>query len=125
MLHIRKRTKSPLPSLPFEKIKDFVLGQGYELSLVFVSGATSKKLNNLYRQKNNPTNILSFPYSENEGEILIDLKLVKQEARDLGEKEVDYLTYIFIHGLTHLKGFDHGSRMEAEEKRIMDKFSEK
>ena len=124
MLHLRKRTKSPLPSLPFEKIKDFVLGQGYELSLVFVSKKISRELNQRYRGKDKPTNILSFPLSENEGEILIDIAIVREEAKELGENEREYLAYIFIHGLAHLKGLDHGSKMEVEEKKIRSKFKD-
>jgi probable rRNA maturation factor len=122
--HIENKTKERLPNLPLGEIAEFALGQGYELSLVFVTSATSKKINKQYRQKDKPTNILSFPLSENEGEILIDIKIVKKEAKEIGEKESTYLTYIFIHGLIHLKGFDHGSRMEREEKKIRNKFKE-
>jgi probable rRNA maturation factor len=122
--HIENRTKERLPKLPFSEIAEFALGQGYELSLVFVTSATSRKVNNQYRQKDKPTNILSFPLSKNEGEILIDFKVVSEEAKELGEKEPAYLAYIFIHGLAHLKGFDHGSRMEREEKKIRNKFKE-
>ena len=124
-LHIENKTREDLPHLPFEEIKNYSIGQGYELSLVFVSHKTSRTINQRYRQKDNPTNILSFPLTKTEGEILIDIKLVKKEARDLQEKDSSYLKYIFIHGLLHLKGLSHGSRMEVEERRIMDNFSEK
>ena len=122
MLHIRKRTKSALPRVPFETIKDFVLGQGYELSLVFVGDKLSKKLNNKFRGKDRATNILSFPYSETDGEIFINPNIVKKEAQKQREKFGDYLAYIFIHGLTHLKGFDHGSKMDVEEDKAKKKF---
>ncbi len=121
-LHIENKTDEKIRKIPFAEITDLALVHGYDLSLVFVSHATSKKFNNLYRNKNNPTNILSFPLSEKEGEILIDIKIIKKEAVELGETELAYLTYIFIHGLTHLKGLDHGSRMEREEKKIRRKF---
>lgn len=122
--HIENRTNERLPRIPFAKIADFALSQGYEVSLVFVDSETSQRLNKQYRQKDNPTNILSFPLTKDEGEILIDIKVVKKEAKELGEKESTYLAYIFIHGLVHLKGFDHGSRMEEEEKKIRNKFKE-
>lgn len=98
------------------------MGQGYELSLVFVTHAESRKWNKHYRGKDKSTNILSFPLSETEGEILIDLALVKEEAKEQGEDEAAYLAYIFIHGLIHLKGLDHGSKMEQEERKIRQKF---
>lgn len=122
--HIENRTKEHIPKLPFSDIAEFALGQGYELSLVFVTSATSRKLNKQYREKDKATNILSFPLSKNEGEILIDIKVVKKEAVEMGEDDPAYLAYIFIHGLAHLKGFDHGSRMEREEKKIRNKFKE-
>ncbi|MBI3632150.1 MAG: rRNA maturation RNase YbeY [Candidatus Vogelbacteria bacterium] len=125
MLHIANKTRKRIPIVLFQEIKDFALGQGYELSLVFVGDKISKLINEKYRGKNEPTNILSFPYSENEGEILIDLNIVSKEAVVLGQKVSSYLMYIFIHGLMHLKGFDHGSRMEAAEEKIRIKFSEK
>lgn len=120
--HIENKTSENIPALPFRDIADFALNQGYELSLVFVDSKTSKKLNSTYRQKNNSTNILSFPLSKTEGEILIDIKVVKEEAGALKEKLPVYLAYIFIHGLVHLKGLDHGSKMEKEEKKIRNRF---
>ncbi|MBI5139943.1 MAG: rRNA maturation RNase YbeY [Candidatus Vogelbacteria bacterium] len=124
MLHIKKRTKSALPEIPFEKIKNFVLGQGYELSLVFVGDKVSKQLNDKFRRKNRPTNILSFPYSETDGEIFIDPNVVKRELKFERTTLRSYLTYIFIHGLCHLKGFDHGSKMDVEEEKVKKKFAD-
>lgn len=122
--HIENKTRERLPRVPFRKIASSALPQGYELSLVFVDNNISKKLNSLYRGRDKPTSILSFPLGKLEGEILINPKIVKREAAELGEKEAAYFAYIFIHGLTHLKGFRHGSRMEAEEKKIRSKFKD-
>ena len=123
--YIENKTKQRIPRVSFEVIKNYILGQDYELSLVFVKEATSKKLNSRYRHKNRPTNILSFPLSDDTGEILIDIKTVKKEVAQLKENKKKYLTYIFIHGLLHLKGFEHGSKMERVEKDIKERFSEK
>ncbi len=123
--HIENKARKTIPLIPWRKITDCVLGEDYELSLAFIGNQVSKKLNNHYRHKDRPTNILSFPLEKNEGEILINIKIVKKEAKELKEKESSYLAYIFIHGLLHLKGFRHGSRMETEEKKIREKFSEK
>lgn len=120
--HIENKTSIKVAGIPFKKIKDAALGQGYELSLVFVTSKISHEINNKYRGKDKSTNILSFPYSKDDGEILMDLNLIKEEARSQNENFKTYITYLFIHGLIHLKGFDHGSRMEGEEKKIREKF---
>jgi len=112
-----------IPKLPFEAIKDFVLGKEYELSLAFVTEAESQTYNNSYRQKDYPTNILSFPLTENSGEIIICPAVAEKQAPDFDRKFENYIGFLFIHGLVHLKGFDHGSRMENEEERIRAQFS--
>lgn len=122
MLLIANKTKKRLPKVPFETIMDYALGQGYELSLVFVGDKISRSINNKYRSKDHPTNILSFPYSKNDGEIILNLDIISREAKDSEQKVINYLVYLFIHGLIHLKGFDHGSRMEKEEEKIRAKF---
>src|SRR6185436_4423614 len=106
-ISILRKTKRALPRLPFSSMKEAVLGKSYELSLVFVENKTSHALNRRYRGKNKPTNVLSFPLSKNSGEILIDVKKTKKEAAELNESFREYLKFIFIHGLLHLKGMDH------------------
>ncbi len=118
VLEEKNKTKQNLPKIGYQKIADLVLLKDYELSLVFVSKKFIKEINNKYRQKNYPTNILSFPFSKKEGEIFICPIIAKEEAKKNKEKLKDYLTFLFIHGITHLKGFEHGSRMEREEEKI-------
>ncbi len=120
---IKNTTKGKLPSLPFENIKEKVLGKKYELSLVFVGDKLSKKLNSQYRNKPKPTNILSFPLSESEGEIFINLNVVKKEAKRENKNLYNYLGMIFIHGLVHLKGFEHSSKMEEQERKYRKTFN--
>ncbi len=81
--HIENKTSKSLAgikSIPFNTIADYALSQGYELSLVFVTSEISRKINKQYRGKDKPTNILSFPLEKNEGEILIDLQLIKKRG---------------------------------------------
>lgn len=112
---LTNQTKGKLPSLPFQQMKEKILGKSYVLSLVFINPAESKKLNKNYRNKNNPTDILSFPISKTEGEIYIDIQTSKNQAPDFNRKFDNFLAFLFIHGLIHLKGFEHGSRMEEQE----------
>lgn len=91
-------------------IKNHILGEKYELSLVFAKNELMKKLNTIYRGKNKPTNVLSFPLTKNEGEIFINQK---------NKKETPLL---FIHALLHLKKYKHGEKMEKEEEKLLKKF---
>lgn len=106
----------------FASMKNKVLGKNFELSLTFIGTARMKKLNFQYRKKNYVTDILSFNVDKNVGEIVINPDKSRQKA-PLFERTFDnYLKFIFIHGLFHLKGFDHSSRMESEEEKIRKAF---
>lgn len=104
------------------KIKNFALGEKYNLSLVFADKAKMKLLNNIYKNKNRPTDILSFPLSKKEGEIFICLSETKKESKKFERDFENFTLFLFIHGLCHLKGMTHGSKMEQEEKKIRLKF---
>jgi probable rRNA maturation factor len=121
--HIINKTKGKLPRLPFVSIKDKILGQEYELSLGFVSSSTQRKINRIYRGKDKSTNVLSFPLSENAGEITFDLVLVRKDAPSFDMTYTTFLKYLFIHGCLHLKGFEHSSTMEKEEKKFLKMFA--
>lgn len=100
----------------------------FYLAIIFVDSQKSQALNHEYRQKNKPTNILSFPSpipldfykalpkEEQQftlGDLVIDLSLIKKEAEEQDKKERDHLAHILIHGLLHLFNFDHESDDEA------------
>ena len=102
----------------FESIKDKSLGKDYDLSLVFVGQALGRRLNREHRGKDYTTDILSFPLDKKNGEMFINPDKARSKAKEFGKTFSNYLIFIFIHGVIHLKGFDHGSRMEAEEARV-------
>lgn len=102
-------TKRSAPSGSFNKWKEEILGQGYELSLVFCTPKKSHELNLQYRHKDKEANVLSFPLTKQSGEIFIKLPI-----RDFT------LEHLFIHALLHLKGLRHGSRMNTEEKKYLN-----
>lgn len=123
MLSVLNKTtlKAPVSKRKFEEIKNTILGKKYELSLVFVNNHQSKKLNQKNRKKDKPANVLSFPIEDNFGEIFIDLQTKKEaEKFEMGYKK--YLTFLFIHGCLHLKGYDHGDKMEKQEDKFLKKF---
>ncbi len=120
---IQNLTKSTLPRVSFVAMKEAVLGSEYELSVLFVDIEYITALNLQYRKINKPTDILSFPISNTEGEIFINLEETKKEAVNFDRTYENFLAFLFIHGLTHLKGFDHSSIMDSEEEKIRKQFS--
>ncbi len=117
-----RKTKGKLPSLPFVALKNLVLGKNYNLSVVFVSPPESQKLNKKYRNKNKPTNVLSFAYEKNNGEIIISLKTAREDAPRFKTTYKNFVGHLVIHAMLHLKGMDHSSTMESKERAVMKKF---
>jgi probable rRNA maturation factor len=97
-------------------IKKEILGKGYDLNIYFVGEKMIKSVNQKYRNKNYITDILSFPFlDDNFGEIYICLNKVEQKAKLFDTTQENYLNYLFIHGMTHLLGHDHGDTMDKLE----------
>lgn len=122
-ISVARSTKGKLPSLPFVDISTAILGKKFELSIVFITENQSQNLNNIHRQKNYPTNVLSFPLSDTSGEIYICLKKVRSEAKDFDKTYIDFLLHIVIHGMLHVKGFDHGEAMDKLEEKYIKRFT--
>jgi rRNA maturation RNase YbeY len=106
----------------FALIKREVLGPAYKLDIRFVSPRESQKVNDNYRGKDKPTNILSFPFDHSSGQLIMCPAVAKKEAAVLRVTPGNYLQYLFIHGLLHLKGFDHSATMESKEQEYCAKF---
>ncbi len=119
---IENETRGILPRVSFNEIKNEILGCDYDLSLVFSTPAQLKKLNTIYRDKEITTDILSFPLSKKSGEIYICLSEAKKEAKKFNRIYDNFVSFLFIHGCVHLKGFDHSSRMESIEIKFRKKF---
>lgn len=118
-IHSRARS---YPTHPYEQMKDDILGKGYELSLMFVGSVRAKQLNETYRKKSYVPNVLSFPLEKNIGEIYITPVVATKEAKSFDMTPRGYIGYLFIHGLLHLKGLDHGDTMDKAEKRYISKY---
>ncbi|MGF9565460.1 rRNA maturation RNase YbeY [Neorhizobium sp. JUb45] len=104
--------KQPFPPLPVE------------ISLVFTDDESIRQINAEWRQKDKPTNVLSFPAYPLEpggkpgpmlGDIVIAHETVAREAVDLDKNFDDHLTHLMVHGFLHLFGYDHLETEEAEE----------
>ena len=85
--------------------------RGKQISLVFVSLGFIQELNKKFRNKNQPTDILSFEGSGEDwdlGELVICGPKVQSQAKEHGLSEREELGYLLIHGVLHLLGYDHG-----------------
>lgn len=121
---IIRQTKGRIPILPFVEVKRAILGDEYELSLVFPEIETSTDLHLTWKKKPGPVNTLSFPYDKHSGEIIITLSQARTEAKKYGRKYHEHLVFLFIHSCLHLKGMVHGAKMEKQEKIFYKQFVE-
>jgi len=112
---IINKTKGKLTSLPFVLMKEKVIGKDYDLSLVFIDEKKIHELNKKHRGVDSATDILSFPLDKKSGEIFICPSKTKEMAKEFDREYKNFLTFLFIHGLVHLLGYDHGDKMEKVE----------
>ncbi|QEP44020.1 rRNA maturation RNase YbeY [Ectothiorhodospiraceae bacterium BW-2] len=92
-----------------------------EVTLRIVTAAEIATLNQNYRGKTGPTNILSFPFELAEltqlpllGDIVVAAEIVAKEARQQQKSLPDHWAHLVVHGLLHLLGYDHQQPDEAE-----------
>ena len=106
----------------YERIKNDILGKKYSLSIALVSAKKSREINKKYRKKDKPTNVLSFAFNKNEGELLLCPSVIKKEMKKFGRSYKELEGFLVIHGMLHLKGFQHSSKMEREEEKYDQKY---
>lgn len=96
-----------------------------ELSIVLSDDTFIQTLNIEYRQKDQPTDVLSFPMNEGAlhsptglllGDIVISLETASRQAEELGGTLLDEVTSLLIHGILHLMGYTHEN--DANEKQM-------
>jgi probable rRNA maturation factor len=102
-----------------------------ELTIRVVDKPESQQLNREYRQKDKPTNVLSFPADLPDfvdlpllGDLIVCAPVVAQEAAEQQKKLNAHWTHMVVHGTLHLLGYDHidendANRMEAIETDVL------
>lgn len=91
-----------------------------EVTVRLVGEAESANLNKRYRGKRGATNVLSFTYDVAPGkaglagDLVICAPLVKREALQQGKQLRAHWAHMVVHGILHLRGFDHVLQSEAE-----------
>lgn len=105
-----------------------------ELSIQLVDDAEMTLLNEHYRGKAGPTDVLSFSLATGEhaeycggllGDVVIDFAQATRQAAELGHGVEEELLRLLVHGVLHLLGYDHeidadAERMQAEEARLWE-----
>lgn len=78
-------------------------------------------LNQRYRMKAGPTNVLSFPFedppgveSDELGDVIICAPVVQREAAEQGKSETAHWAHMVVHGVLHLCGYDHVDDADAD-----------
>ncbi len=112
----------PLDEGLLVNIKKEILGDDYELEIVWVHENTAKDLNVKYRDKDYIPNTLSFRVDDGFGQIFLCNNVLLEQAKKLGFEIGDYVMYILIHSMLHLSGMDHGDDMDKAEKDLTYKY---
>ena len=129
------RQDRPLPEGLVEKIKLALLAglqvenlsPDVEISLSFVDEEEIQDLNRAYRNKDQVTDVLSFPlYDEFVeesmlGDIVLCVKRAEEQAEEYGHSLERELIYLSMHSLFHLLGYDHMNPEEKKEMRDREK----
>jgi probable rRNA maturation factor len=115
-------------------------GQGREIAVRVVAASESRSLNKLWRGKDKPTNVLSFPapaqskrgkpqdYRMPLGDLVICAEVVRREAQRDGKPLQAHWAHMIVHGALHLAGYDHEAgerermRMERREIAVLKRF---
>ena len=101
-----------------------------DIVVLLTDDAAVRELNGRFRDKDKPTNVLSFPAPENAlphlGDIVLAYGVCATEAETQGKTLADHLSHLVVHGVLHLLGRDHeddaeAEEMEAEEREILAK----
>ena len=124
-----KNRRSPVSSDELEKMMNLAFNitdkEGGDISLVVCDNDFIAKLNEKYKGRIGPTNVLSFPMREGEfselnkdtlplGDIVISMDKVKEEAEKFGDTVDIVFKHLFIHGVLHLLGYTHNNDDEEE-----------
>lgn len=96
------------------------------LSIMLTDNDSIQEINAQYREKDEPTDVISFAYHEGEevesfydtlGDIIISLERVEAQSKEYGHTFEREFYYVLTHGILHLLGYDHMNDEDKEEMR--------
>lgn len=118
------------PNVPDEQqFRHWAVAAGAEgeLTIRIVAPPESQQLNSDYRDKDQATNVLSFPFdapaevnTDYMGDLLVCAAVVSQEAAEQGKPLESHWAHMIVHGVLHLRGYDHLSETEADEMETLE-----
>lgn len=122
-IEITEETKNLIKKSIAAVLKIEKLDENVEVSVSFVGDEEIRKLNRDYRGVDKSTDVLSFPMDDEFildnrilGDVIINTKRVMEQAEELGNSNERELSYLTVHSILHLLGYDH---MEDEDKKEM------
>ncbi|SMC09562.1 rRNA maturation RNase YbeY [Nitratiruptor tergarcus] len=128
MIELDNRTKISFDITIIEKIADLLTDK--DIELLIVDNEEIRKLNNLYRGIDKPTDVLSFPLQNAPmtplGSIVISIEKAHEAAKKFGHTLDEEIALLFTHGLLHLLGYDHeadSGQMRKKEQEIIEHFN--
>jgi probable rRNA maturation factor len=94
------------------------------ITLRVAGAAEAGNLNRTFRSRRRATNVLSFPYGGGSGDVLLCHPVIRKESRQQGKSLRAHYAHLVVHGVLHLRGYDHATErgaahMEAREIRIL------
>jgi len=127
---VSRREPEPLDLTAFERLATFVLEreeapEAVELSIAVVALAEMTELNERYRSKTGPTDVLSFPCDDpcavvapgepvTLGDVVLAPEVAESQAAEYGHTVEEELNLLLVHGVLHLLGYDHVADEDAE-----------
>lgn len=98
---------------------------GTALTVSLSDDANVAELNERFRGKPKPTNVLSFPPGpasppDQLGDIVLALETVTREALEQDISQIDHVRHLVVHGVLHLIGYDHETADDAEEMEALE-----
>jgi probable rRNA maturation factor len=93
------------------------------ITLRIAGVAEGRALNRRFRRRDYATNVLSFGYGR-DGDIVLCHPVIAREARDQGKSVTAHYAHLVVHGVLHLRGYEHDDnasarRMETREIRLL------
>ncbi|WWP01188.1 MAG: rRNA maturation RNase YbeY [Candidatus Dasytiphilus stammeri] len=125
-----KNTRLPNPNYFYKWLNAvfFRSKEDKEITIRIVDALESKILNFRYRGKNQPTNVLSFPFNPPSyivlpliGDLVICCSIVEQEAKEQNKVLLAHWAHLVIHGSLHLLGYDHIQDSDAIQMQFIEK----
>ena len=91
--------------------------QRKEINIILVDNKQIQELNKQYRDKDVPTDVLTFPDGNynNLGDLFISLEKCEEQRIDYGHSFERELGFLLVHGLLHTLGYDHQTKEQEEE----------